>query len=137
MERPGEIHCPASADNNGGFKRPDSLITSPGYQRFYPPERGGEVNGVCSPATEPRFGALRAERGAHGSVSDCCWRWQVDGMGALLQTEDPQRALFPGQHYQDISNGYDIICLASMPFTGGWRAFGLWFLSHWGCSNAR
>ena len=57
-------------------------------------------------------------------------------MGALLQTEDPQRALFPGQHYQDISNGYDIICLASMPFTGGWRAFGLWFLSHWGCSNA-
>lgn len=58
----GEIHCRAPADNNGGFERPQSLISSPCYQRFYPLERE-EVNCPGSTAPEPASWALRAERG--------------------------------------------------------------------------
>lgn len=45
----GEIHCCAPSDNNRGFQRPQSLISSPCYQGFYPLERGRSTAPVPQP----------------------------------------------------------------------------------------
>lgn len=125
MERAREIHCPAPADNNGGFQRPQSLISSPRYQRFYPPE-SGEVNSLCSSASEPASWALRVGRGGGGQAVIADGDGRQGGGGGSWGSSDPgsDRGLsekrLPGHIYQGITNGYDIICLASLPIKAGW-----------------
>lgn len=48
----GEIHCCAPSDNNGGFQRPQSLISSRCYQRFHPLERGRSTTPVLQPHSQ-------------------------------------------------------------------------------------
>lgn len=64
MERSGEIHGCAPTDNNGGFQRPQSLISAPCYQRFYPLETGRSTAPVArSQSQHPGHYGLREVAG--------------------------------------------------------------------------
>lgn len=116
MVRAGEIHCCAPTDNNGGFQRLGSLISSFCYQSFYPLEKG-EVNFPCSTAPQPASWALKGERGGWGHAVTAAGDGRRRGPGdhwALLKQRGFTEEL-PGQFYWDVANGYDTICLASLP----------------------
>lgn len=107
----------ASSDNNSGFERPQSLISSSCYQRCIL-RRGGGQPGLFHSLKASILG-IKGWEGWPRSGSDCCRRWQADGSRGSSDKEALQSSSQVSS-YQGITNGYDMICLASLPIKACW-----------------
>lgn len=125
----GEVLCCASPEDYEGFQRPQSLISCPCYQRFILWRGGGQL--PWSQRPRARILGIKGWKKCLRSGSDCCRDGVPQGAGVhwtFLWQRGSTKQL-PGQCYQGILNGYDMICLASFLIKACWG--NLSFAAHW------
>lgn len=120
MDWTEEILPCASSEDNEGFQRPQSLISCPRYQRFILWRGGGQLPWSQHPRAS--ILGIKGWKKCLRSGSDCCRDGMPRGAGAhwTFLWQRGFRKPLPGQSYQGIFNGYDMICLASFLIKACW-----------------